>query len=582
VASGDKEGAVPYVQALVEAAPQDPGPRARLAGLLTDLHRNEEARTQALWMWTKTPSQPPAAAFFKAQPQWRALFADLPSSSVLERLRALASEGDFMSLGNELPKFRPSNQDEAGWALYLRGRLAEGQGHAAEAIKTLSGVTAPPDAQMAAVWRSGAALPKSGLPGKEVDRVEASLAALPTTFEGRQKALVAILRWHARQPDEVRATFVAAALMAGGTAQTDACEYLYGRGWDRWLAGDRRGAEGDWRLLIKTLPSDSDFSLASRYSLLRLGRLTGREAAEFKVSSQRDDRYGYFGYRMRGAMPPVPPTPGTTPPLPAARDGSHQLKAGLLLSIGLPADAVDEFQMALQGEKEASAQLGLLWAQSQAKAQAADFAGSIRTARILYPRVFNENGDRLAPEAWRTLYPTPYRDAVQRSADASDVPYVLACSVIRQESLWDVDAVSHSGARGLMQLMPPTAAALARRCGLLFNPPDCYADPSWNTRAGTAFLRELIDRYHRRLDLALAAYNAGPGRVDDWLARPRSPKEPDLFVESIPFKETRSYVRRIMLNCWEYDRLYDDLSAPLAPGSLELAPVLKPPPMKQK
>jgi soluble lytic murein transglycosylase len=78
-------------------------------------------------------------------------------------------------------------------------------------------------------------------------------------------------------------------------------------------------------------------------------------------------------------------------------------------------------------------------------------------------------------------------------------------------------------------------------------------------------------QYQGRAYLALAAYNAGPGRVREWLARAHCPTDPDLFVESIPFKETRSYVRRILLNCWEYGRLYGEFPPPLAPGAEEIA-----------
>jgi soluble lytic murein transglycosylase len=415
------------------------------------------------------------------------------------------------------------------------------------------------------------ALPKAGLPGREAEKVEATVASLPLTFEGRQKALVAILKWRIRQPDEKRAAAVAEALLAGGTPQVDACEFFYSKAWERWLAGERRRAEEFWHTLVKALPGDSDFSLASRYALYRLGRMSPKDASDFKASALKEDRYGYFGYRIRGAGPPPVPDGATTPLKPAASPGSHLLKAQLLLSVGLASDAVREIQFALDGEKNPQYQQGLLWAQALAKSEAGDFAGSIRTARVLYPRVFNENGDGLAPAAWRVLYPTPYRDAVQQSSRTTGIPFLLTCSVIRQESLWDRAAVSRSGARGLMQLMPATAAWLARKYGLRFNPPECYEDPSWNTRAGSAYLKELYARYHGRLDLALAAYNAGPSRVDEWLRRPRSPQDPDLFVESIPFKETRSYVRRIMLNCWEYARLYGDCPAPLSPGAMDLA-----------
>ncbi len=569
---GDKAGAIPYVLALLETSPNDLGARARLTGLLEDAGHAEEARVQAQWLWTKTPSQPPSAAFFKVRPQWRATFSTLPAPLVLERLQSLAAEGDFKSLGNELPKFAPASPEQSGWAAYLKGRLEEGQGAAATSLATLRTVSFPPEAKFSALSRMGAVLPKAGQPEKVNEAVEASVMAMPAIWEGRQKALVALLKWRIRTNIDRRAAVLAEALIAQGTAQVDACEYLYGTGWDRWLASDPRGAEALWRILAKRLPTDSDYRHAAAYALFRTGRMTPKEVREFKELTLREDRYGYFGYRLRGAKPPAPRNPAASLAQPPDPPGSHLFKGGLLLSLNLAPDAVHEYQMALDEERDLAAQPALLWALALVKSAAGDNAGAIRAARILYPRVFNENGDSLSGPAWRLLYPTPYRDAVLGSSGSSQIPYLLACSVIRQESLWDPDAVSRSGARGLMQLMPATASSLARRYHLTFFAPGSYGDPAWNTRAGCAYLKELLDRYHGRLELALAAYNAGPGRVDAWLARPHCPKAQDLFIESIPFRETRSYVRRILLNCWEYSRLYPECPAPLAPGSTGLAP----------
>ena len=570
-ARGDASESITYLRALAGAAPDDPGPKARLAGLLEGLDREGEARAQVLWLWTKSPSSPAALAYFKAHPAWVTAFSALPNPDQLDRLRSLAREGSFNTLAVELRRFKPVSSEESGWTKYLQGRLLEARGGAAEAVKVYSSVAAPSEARFASLARMGSALPKAGLPERDRETAEALVISLPQSFEGRQKALVSIMKWRIAQPNERRARTLAEALLAGKTAQADACEYLFDTAWTKWLASDRRGAEALWRLLVDRLPAESDYYHASGYALYRLGRLTPLEAAQFREITLREDRYGYFGYRMRGSLPSRVENPGGPPAQPVGLPGSHVEKARLLLSAGLASDSVREFQLALAHEEDPAAKERILWAQSLARSAAADYAGAIRTARVLYPRVFNENGDALPSDTWRLLYPVPFQTAVMKSAQDAALPYLLACSVIRQESLWDPRAVSRSGARGLMQLMPATAAALARKYGFPFTPPDCYEDPAWNTRAGCAYLKQLMDSYRGRLDLALAAYNAGPGRVNEWLARPSCPKDPDLFVESIPFKETRSYVRRILLNCWEYGRLYEDFPPPLAPGAAELA-----------
>lgn len=569
--SGDGARAVPFVKVLLKAFPEDPALRARLAGLLDGLNASSEVRTQALWLWTKSPSSPAALAFFKSRPSFVTTFSALPNPDQLARLRSLARDGAFNTLGVELRKFRPATADESGWARYLQGRLLEARGGATESVKVYASVAAPAEARLAALGRMGSALPKAVLADREREAAEDLVTGLPDSFEGRQKALVSLLKWRISQPSERRAQALAEALLAGGNNQPIASEYLYSTAWAKWLSTDRRGAEALWRSLMARLPAESDYRHASGYALYRLGRMTPLESAQFREFTLKEDRYGYFGYRMRGSLPPGVVSPGTPPPEPPATPGSHIEKARLLSSAGLYTDAARELQMALDRQQHAAAREGILWAQSLARFAAGDYAGAIRTARVLYPRVFNENGDALAADTWRMLYPIPFQEVVKQSAEGASLPYLLACSVIRQESLWDAAAISRSGARGLMQLMPATAAALAKRYEFPFTPPTCYEDPAWNTRAGCAFLRQLLDRYHGRLDLALAAYNAGPGRVDEWLSRPRCPKDPDLFVESIPFKETRSYVRRILLNCWEYGRLYGEFPAPLAPGAAELA-----------
>ena len=126
----------------------------------------------------------------------------------------------------------------------------------------------------------------------------------------------------------------------------------------------------------------------------------------------------------------------------------------------------------------------------------------------------------------------------------------LVESVIQRESAGDPTAVSHKGARGLMQLMPATAREMAAELGLAYDEARLTTDADYNRRLGTAYLEKMLDRYDGHPALALAAYNAGPSRVDDWLAQNGDPREgrigTDAWVERIPFKETRLYTRRIL------------------------------------
>jgi len=126
----------------------------------------------------------------------------------------------------------------------------------------------------------------------------------------------------------------------------------------------------------------------------------------------------------------------------------------------------------------------------------------------------------------------------------------LVDSIIKQESGGQVDAVSHKGALGIMQLMPDTARQMAQELGVQFNLQRLTRDAGYNQQLGSAFLGKMLERYDGEQALALAAYNAGPARVDEWLARNGDPRRGEIsttaWVRQIPFKETRDYTSRIL------------------------------------
>jgi soluble lytic murein transglycosylase len=141
-------------------------------------------------------------------------------------------------------------------------------------------------------------------------------------------------------------------------------------------------------------------------------------------------------------------------------------------------------------------------------------------------------------------YPRPYMDAVSQAGKLAQLPQDWILAVMRQESLFRKDAVSRADARGVMQLVPSTASAIARRWHL--SPPgrDGLFDPAIAIPLGAAYLRELLDRYGEQLAVSLAAYNAGPAAVGHWL--PPSPMDADVWIENIPYNETRGYVQHIL------------------------------------
>jgi soluble lytic murein transglycosylase len=143
----------------------------------------------------------------------------------------------------------------------------------------------------------------------------------------------------------------------------------------------------------------------------------------------------------------------------------------------------------------------------------------------------------------RLRYPRPYTTAVADASKLTQVPPDFILAVMRQESLFRDDAVSRAGARGLMQMTPSTAIAVAKRWHLPVPDKDGTFDPPMDVQRGAAHLRDLLDKYGQ-LGLTLAAYNAGAIPVARWA--PTRSMDADVWIENIPYGETRTYVQRIV------------------------------------
>ena len=142
-------------------------------------------------------------------------------------------------------------------------------------------------------------------------------------------------------------------------------------------------------------------------------------------------------------------------------------------------------------------------------------------------------------------YPLPYSDTFQRYAEDANISPTWAYGVARSESLFMRDVRSSAGAIGLMQLMPATGKNVARQIQLPYSGLSTLTDPDSNIRLGTSYLGQMAERYGGNQVLATAAYNAGPHRVDAWL--PQSGEiDARIWIENIPFNETRGYVRRVL------------------------------------
>jgi soluble lytic murein transglycosylase len=157
----------------------------------------------------------------------------------------------------------------------------------------------------------------------------------------------------------------------------------------------------------------------------------------------------------------------------------------------------------------------------------------------------------------RVTFPFPYRELVRREAAEWGVDPLMLAAIIRQESAFKSDIVSRAGAIGLMQVMPPTGAQLARAHGPRPFHEGTLARPEVNLHLGAAFFVEMSARYDNDLPLVLSAYNAGPTRANRWRNYPEA-ADPLRFTERIPFDETRGYVKSVRRNLGLYRALYGD------------------------
>lgn len=221
-------------------------------------------------------------------------------------------------------------------------------------------------------------------------------------------------------------------------------------------------------------------------------------------------------------------------------------------------------------------QLGLRdWSAAEMKQAIRDYAGQEAALKVIRDYCealgFRDQALRLSlrlfdgqdPEEWSRIYPTYYWEEIAAAGAEAQIDPYLVLSVIRQESTFDENAVSRVGARGLMQIMPHTGLTLARTLKIKpFELRELF-DPAVSIRLGSYFLGDQLRQFAAGpgadlgFELGLAAYNAGPHNARQWLERWPA-EDPDAFVERIPFKETRLYIKLVLKNYAIYKALSDD------------------------
>jgi soluble lytic murein transglycosylase len=230
---------------------------------------------------------------------------------------------------------------------------------------------------------------------------------------------------------------------------------------------------------------------------------------------------------------PAGPAPLTTAEREAAARTPGLARALQLISLGLRGEGVREWNFTLRGMGDR---------QLIAAAQLA-------CDRQVWDRCINTSDRTRSEVDVAQRFPTPFRAAVIEQASRSGVDPAFVYGLIRQESRFVVDARSHAGASGLMQVMPATARWTAKRLGVPYGP-GMINDRETNLRLGTGYLGMLLEDFEGSEALAAAAYNAGPGRPRRWRDGPEL--DPAMWAETIPFGETRDYVQKVLSNAVYY------------------------------
>ena len=182
------------------------------------------------------------------------------------------------------------------------------------------------------------------------------------------------------------------------------------------------------------------------------------------------------------------------------------------------------------------------------------YDGAIQVFKLAVPNYFAVDLPTLPRPYWEALFPKPYWPDLKKFSSQNALDPYLVASLIRQESEFNPGAVSRANALGLMQLLPKVGSSVARQEKLHHFSSEQLFTPEINLQLGTRYFRQMVDKFGT-FEYALAAYNAGSNRVDDWLGQGKY-RDPQEFVESIPFTETREYVQAILRNANVYRQLY--------------------------
>jgi soluble lytic murein transglycosylase len=311
---------------------------------------------------------------------------------------------------------------------------------------------------------------------------------------------------------------------------------------------------GDWKTVESTIRAMPQSLRSEPTWIYWLGRALmardgvasqpGGEALQlFRSISDQSNYYGQLALEETGKLITIPPagapiSQAEIAPMAANPNFQRALK---FFSMRLRFEGTREWNWGLRGMNE------------REHLAAAEFA---RQNNILDRMVNTSERTRIQVD-YTQRFPSPHNDVMHPATQTLGLDKAWVYGLIRQESRFIMDAQSHAGASGLMQVMPSTGRWIAKKIGLTDFAQDMLSDVRTNILLGTNYLNMVLGNMDGSQVLATAAYNAGPGRLRTWRATLTKPMDSTVFIESIPYVETRTYVKNVMSNAAYYAALFE-------------------------
>ncbi len=424
-----------------------------------------------------------------------------------------------------------------------------------------------PESREAVVWLARVYLRQ----GQGDKLLEAARVLSSSTLSAEQKGQITLFAgmWleDSKQFDEAIAKYQQVATQGDPASQR--AEGQWRVGWVYYRTARYPEAGKSLRALAEQ--HDSEFEPQALYWMGRAAEQNNQQADAqdyYRRLCQRH-RFSYYcqlaGERLKIPLASDPPIEEAVSSIEPGKNGDRGLpsvtradleqhtayrRAIELKTLGLDAEAAHEVAVLTD---RYSREPDVLISLSTMLNEVGAYHHALRLARARFRDQLERTGGALAPSLWNVAYPTGLLPTIKLQGAKGVDPYLIA-AIIREESQYDVKAVSRVGAIGLMQVMPATANNVAQRVGLPALGREDLFDQETNIRIGVRYVEQLLEQFSGNLVYTIASYNAGPLAVGGWIAQHRGQSQ-DEFVELIPYQETRQYVKRVLRSYREYVRL---------------------------